>query len=185
MREDRDGVGRVDRNRPEADTEHERHDERGDPPPASTNGRPRTPAARPRARPAGVSDSPRVAMALRNPGPGTSETLASGVEGGARFGRSHRSAYPSLEGSSIEPWGRRPDLRPRRATTVAGLCRIRTGFATTRRSVVGRNVARTSARSALAHCGRAWHPRPPPARRPPRPDRRRGPGASRSPKTRP
>ena len=31
--------------------------------------------------------------------------------------------------------GRRPDFRPRRAVTVAGLCRNRTGFATTRRAV--------------------------------------------------
>ena len=65
---------------------------------------------------------------------GTTRPLASRtVDGGVR-GCDARSCLPFSRRFEQAPWGRRPDFRPSIGRfTVAGLCRIRTGFATTRR----------------------------------------------------
>ena len=80
---------------------------------------------------------------------GRARPLASNGSKEGSGGAIARSCLPFSRRFEHAPWGRRPDFRPARAVTVAGLCRIHTGFATTRRSTG------TSSRSVAQRLRRA------------------------------
>ena len=84
---------------------------------------------------AGTRGRPPLRVRLSEGSRRNAKPLASSVSKEGLAGGSHGPAYLSLEGSSMHR-GSATGLAPRRAFTVAGLCRDLTGFATTRRLLV-------------------------------------------------